>query len=233
MEYQPPLLEGHLLRRYKRFFADIRLANQHIITAHCPNTGSLRTCCEEGARVWVSKANNPKRKLAYTWEAVLSQGCMTGVHPRLANPLVEEALAAQKIHSLRPWPRWRREVAYPDGGRADFLLEGADGKPPCYVEVKSVSMRLDGIATFPDSVSARGTRHMEQLASLSKAGLKAVVFFVIQRTDCVTFRPADEIDPHYGKSLRNAIDSGVQVMAWCVQISTQALVLKRPCRVIL
>jgi sugar fermentation stimulation protein A len=227
MEFAQPLLRGRLLRRYKRFLVDIALDGGETITAHTPNTGSLRTCLEPGAEAWVSRSDNPKRKLAYTWELVRAGGGLVGVNTSLANRLAEEAIRAGRIPELDGYATVRREVRYGERSRVDLLL--CDGpQPPCWVEIKNVSMGLDGEAAFPDAVSARATRHMGELAAQVRAGQRAAVLFAVQRMDCTRFRPADEIDPAYGVALRRAAAAGVAVLAWRAEVSPRAIALAAP-----
>jgi sugar fermentation stimulation protein A len=227
MRFAAPLLRGRLLRRYKRFFVDIALEGGETITAHTPNTGSLRTCLEPDAEAYVSRSDNPHRKLAYTWELVRSAGSLVGVNTSLANALAAEAIGAGLIPALRGYATLRREVRYGTNSRVDLLLEDGAG-PPCYVEVKNVSMGREGIAAFPDAVSTRAVKHMGELAAQVRAGRRAAVLFVVQRMDCAAFQPADDIDPAYGQALRRAADAGVAVLAWRADVSPQGIALAEP-----
>jgi sugar fermentation stimulation protein A len=224
MEFPAPLLRGRLLQRYQRFFVDIALDDGATVTAHTPNTGSLRTCLEPGAEAWISRSDNPKRKLAYTWELVRSGGGLVGVNTGLANRLAEEAIRAGRIPPLAGYGTVRREVRYGVNSRVDLLLE--DGPAPrCWVEVKNVSMGRDGVAAFPDAVSTRAAKHMGELAAQVRAGARAAVLFAVQRMDCNLFRPADDIDPAYGTALRQAAAAGVQVLAWRAEVSPRGIAL--------
>ena len=159
MKFPEPLIPGQLLRRYQRFLADVRLADGRTVTAHCPNTGSMKGCQPEGARVWLSQSDNPRRKLAYTWELVEAEGTIIGALPNTANALAEEAVNAGVIAELAGHDSLRREVKYGENSRIDLLLESA-GRPPCWVEVKNVHwQRGPGIAEFPDGVTSRGAKH--------------------------------------------------------------------------
>jgi sugar fermentation stimulation protein A len=227
MEFPAPLLRGRLLQRYKRFFVDIALDGGETITAHTPNTGSLRTCLEPGAEAYVSRSDNPKRKLAYTWELVRSGAGLVGVNTALANTLAAEAIRAGRVPELEGYGTLRREVRYGVNSRVDLLLE--DGtQPPCYVEVKNVSMGREGIAAFPDAVSTRAAKHMGELAAQVRAGRRAAVLFCVQRMDCRVFRPADDIDPAYGEALRSAAATGVAVLAWRAEVSPRGIALVAP-----
>lgn len=220
MKFPEPLLRGTLLQRYKRFLVDIELDEGGMITAHTPNPGSMRTCLEPGSPAWVSPANNPKRKLKYTWELATSAGTVVGVNTLLANALAEEAIRGGVIGELAGYGGLRREVRYGQNSRVDIVLED-EGRPPHYVEIKNVSMGRDGVAGFPDSVSTRGAKHMRELADQVRAGHKATVLFAVQRQDCGLFRPADDIDPAYGQALRDAVQAGVQALAYRARISTR------------
>lgn len=217
MTFDSPLQGGHLIRRYKRFLADITLDGGEQITAHCPNTGSMMGCAEPGARVWVSRSDNPRRKYAHTWELVeAAPGVVVGVHTGRANALVEAAVLADRLPALAGYRQVRREVRVPDRPmRADLLLSGhADGEPDCLVEVKNVTAAVaEGIALFPDAVSARGTRHLEVLAAEARAGRRSALIFCVQRRDAREVRPADEIDPAYGRALRAALADGMEAYA--------------------
>ncbi|MBL8436714.1 MAG: DNA/RNA nuclease SfsA [Zoogloeaceae bacterium] len=208
----PPLTEGRLLRRYQRFLADVALADGSVVTAHCPNTGSMLGCKEAGSRVWLSAATRPTRKLPWTWELVeAAPGVKVGIHTGRTNALVREALGSGQIPSLRGYPRLRSEVALGPGTRIDFLLEGGD-RPPCYLEVKNVTAAVDaGVALFPDAVTTRGARHLEVLQREVAKGARAALVFCAQRGDVREIRPADAIDPHYGRRLREALAAGVEV----------------------
>ena len=227
MKFPTPLLRGRFQARYKRFFADILLDSGELITAHTPNTGSMLTCKEPGSLAYVSTNDNPNRKLKYTWELVRSGKALVGVNTAWANGLAAEAIRAGRIPELRGYPSLRREVNYGTGSRIDWLLEG-DGRPPCYVEVKNVTLGRDGVASFPDAVSVRAAKHMAELAAQVRAGNRAAVLFVVQRTDCEVMTAADDIDPAYGIALREAAGAGVLVLAWRARISPKQIRLVEP-----
>ncbi len=213
----PELQEGRLLRRYKRFLTDVELADGVVVAAHCPNPGSMKTMKEPGSRVWISAANNPKRKLAYTWELVESEQSMTLVNTTRANAIAAEALHAGVVHELCGFSELRSEVPY-GKSRIDFCLEFPSG--PCFVEVKNVTMYDGpGRAAFPDSVTARGTKHLRELMKMVTEGQRAVLLFCCSRDGTKSIRPADEIDPLYGKTLREAVASGVEVLAYGCEVS--------------
>ncbi len=222
MRFRTPLLRGRFERRYKRFFADVTLDSGETITAHTPNTGSLLSCNTPGALAYVSFEDNPKRKLKYTWELVQSGAGLVGVHTGRANDLAREAIEAGVVPELAGYPELQREVKYGVNSRIDFLLQGA-GRPPCYVEVKNVSLGREGVAAFPDAVTARGTKHLHELMREVEAGNRAAMLFIVQREDCEVLEPADDIDPVYGRTLREAAAAGVAVLAYRVAVSPEEL----------
>ncbi len=232
MIFAHPLLKGVLRRRYKRFFADISLDTGHTVTAHTPNTGSMLTCAEPGSLAYVSVNDNPRRKLRYTWELVRSGDGLVGVNTQLANPLAEEAIGAQRIPELAGYRRVQREVRYGANSRVDLLLSQGL-RPDFYVEVKNVSLGRAGVAAFPDAVSVRATKHMGELAAQVRNARRAAVLFVVQRMDCTVFTPADDIDPAYGAALRQAVQVGVQALAWQARVSPAGIELVAPLPVVL
>jgi sugar fermentation stimulation protein A len=228
MIFPAPLVRGRLARRYKRFFADVILDDGVELTVHCPNPGAMLGMNTAGMAVWVSRSENPKRKLAHTLELVEADGGPVGVNTMLPNRLVAEALAASAIPELAGYPTVRAEVKYGLGSRVDFLL-GGDGRPPCWVEVKSVTLRrADGVAEFPDCVSDRGLRHLAELRAMVEAGDRAVMLFVVQRADCESFDVAADIDPAYAAGLVAAVAHGVEVLCYDCQISPEGIRLSRP-----
>lgn len=230
MEFDQPLTEGILERRYKRFLADVRLADGKRITAHCPNTGSLMGCAEPGSRVWLSRSSNPKRKYRYTWELVeVRDGINVGINTGLTNRLVHEALKSGVIAELLGYASIRREVRFGmERSRVDFLLEDHGEVPRCFLEVKNVTAAVSGgIALFPDAVSVRGTRHLRELARVAESGDRATLCFCVQRDDANQVRPADEIDPDYGVALRRAMAAGVEVLAYRARVSPKEIRLER------
>lgn len=218
MEFERTLLPGRLLRRYKRFLADVELEDGQQVTAHTPNTGSMLGCAEPGSRVWLSISDNPARKYRYSWELVESLGgVMVGINTGLSNRLVEEAIRDGTVAELQDYPDIRREVRYgAENSRIDLLLEG-DG-PPCFVEVKNVTLVERGTAYFPDAVSARGSKHLRELAAVVRQGGRGVIFFCIQRQDASRLCPADHIDAVYGQTLRHALRAGVEALAYRAEV---------------
>ena len=227
MRFPTPLLEGRLLRRYQRFLADVDTA-AGILTAHCPNTGSMQGCAEPGMRVWLSPATNPARKLAWTWELVEAlPGVVVGMHTGRSNALVREAIEAGRVPELTGYPTIRPEVKYGEGSRIDLLLT-APGRPDCYVEVKNVTAAVAGrIGYFPDAVTTRGTKHLREMSAMIAAGHRAVLVFCVQRGDVECVRPADHIDPVYGRTLREALAAGVEVIALGATVWPAGIELER------
>lgn len=235
MKFDPPLVEGVLKRRYKRFLADVDLSGGEVITAHCPNTGSLMGCLEPGSKVWLSRSEKPHRKYPYTWELVQAAGRVTvGINTGLSNILVREALESGVIAELKGYASIRKEVRFGDeNSRVDLLLEDHVQLPRCYLEVKNVTAAVDGgVALFPDAVSVRGTRHLRELSRVVESGARAALCFCVQRSDVGEVRPADQIDPRYGKALREAIASGVEVMAYRARVSPKEIRLAKPIPVV-
>ncbi len=216
MNFDPPLVQGILLRRYKRFLADVILENGDEITAHCPNTGSMMGVADAGQRVWLAHRPSPTRKYAYSWELTqLADGTLVGVDTHRSNALVREAIEGGAIAELQGYERIVPESRYgSENSRIDFLL-GAASRPDCYVEVKNVTAAVEaGIALFPDAVSERGTKHLRELMGVVAEGARAVLVFCVQRDDVMEVRPADAIDPAYGQTLREALRAGVEAIAY-------------------
>lgn len=235
MRFHPPLEEGRLIRRYKRFLADIETATGELLTIHCPNTGSMFNCMVEGGQVWFSRSNDPKRKLPGTWEiAETPQGRLACVNTARANPLVEEALHAGVITELNGFTGLKREVPYgQEKSRIDFRLDYPDGA--AYVEVKSVTLGFGGtsVAAFPDAVTQRGAKHLRELAHLARSGVRAVQLYCVNLSGIDSVRPAEEIDAGYAAALREAKAAGVEVLAYGVQVGAQQIYIDRPLTVLL
>ena len=225
MRFTTPLEQGRLVRRYKRFFADIVTDTGETLCIHCPNTGSMLNCMGEGARVWFQRNSDPKRKLPGTWELVETpQGRLACVNTARANRLVEEALLAGTIKELDGFTALKREVAYGvESSRVDFRLNYATG--PAFIEVKSVTLGFGdtAVAAFPDAVTARGARHLRELAALARAGIRAVQLYCVNLSGVEAVRPASEIDPLYAAALADAIDAGVEVLAYGVELSPEEI----------
>ncbi|GGU57883.1 sugar fermentation stimulation protein [Pseudomonas laurentiana] len=229
MRFSPALEEARLLRRYKRFLADIELASGEQLTIHCPNTGSMLNCMVEGGKVWFSRSSDPKRKLPGTWEiSETPQGRLACVNTGRANALVEEALCAGRIKELAGFTALRREVPYgEENSRVDFRLEFPEG--PAYVEVKSVTLGFSDSTTaaFPDSVTQRGTKHLRELGALARQGVRAVQLYCVNLSGIDAVRPADEIDPAYAAALRVAVAEGVEVLAYGVSLDGERIEVDR------
>ena len=223
----PSLLEGRLIKRYQRFLADVELASGEVVTAHCPNTGSMLGLKDPGSRVWLSRADNPRRKLAFTWELVETMaGVQVGIHTGRANRLVEEALATGLLPKLAGYQALRRETRLGEASRTDLRLEWPG--QVCHVEVKSVTAAVaDGIGFFPDAVSLRAHRHLLELGRRVAAGERAAVVFCVQRGDVAAVRPADHIDPGFGQILRGAAGLGVEVYALGARVSAAEIRLQQ------
>jgi sugar fermentation stimulation protein A len=227
MDLPAPLTRGVLLRRYKRFFADVALADGAEITAHCPNPGAMLGLNTPGLPVWLSRSDDPKRKLAHTLELIEVDGALVGVNTMHPNKIAAEAVAEGLIPELAGYTSVRREVKYGENSRVDLVLE-APGRPPCFVEVKNCHLlRGGGLAEFPDSITARGLKHLGELAREARGGARAVMLFVIQRTDCIAFDAAHDIDAAYGAGLVAAAQAGVEVLCYDCQISPTRIRLNR------
>ena len=222
----PSLQPGILLKRYKRFLADIKLDNGSYITAFCPNSGSMLTCKEPGSPVMVSYHDKPGRKHAYTWEMIKINDGWVGINTHRPNILVSEAIAGQQIPELAGYTNIRREVAYGANSRIDILLE----KPNqlCYVEVKNVTLVRHGIIEFPDAVTSRGTKHLNELMEMVNQGHRAVMFYLVQRPDGDWFRPARDIDPVYAETLKKATAHGVEMLVYRAAVTPEEISITCP-----
>ncbi len=227
MKFSDPLLPGRLQRRYKRFLADVELESGETVTVHCPNPGSMLGLAEPGAKVWLSPARNPQRKLRYSWELVDLDGLLVGINTGHPNGIVAEALAAARIPELAGYADIKREVRYGRNSRIDLLLQDG-GRPACYVEVKNVHLlRRPRVAEFPDSVTARGTKHLGELAAMAEAGQRAVMLYLVQRGDCARVEIAADIDPVYDRALREARERGVEALCYACRVSPESIELDR------
>lgn len=224
MRFPSRLIRGVLVQRYKRFLADVRLESGEIVTVHCTNTGSMLGCKEPGSTVYLSRSPNKGRKLAFTWEMIQVDRTWVGINTLHPNRLVAEAVEAGAIAELRGYPTVRREVKVNAHSRLDLCLEGVHGC--CFVEVKNVTVSVDGAAAFPDAVSERATKHLKELIRLKRQNHRAVALFVVQRGDCQYFRPADEIDPEYGRWLRRAVQAGVEALPYCAHVTPREITLR-------
>lgn len=225
----PDLTRGILLKRYKRFLADVQLENGNIVTAHCANSGAMTQCSEPGRPVYLSHHDNPKRKLKYTWEMIDMQDSLVGVNTMIPNRLVETSIQAGRIPELSGYEQIRREVKV-GHSRLDLLLTDQAGNN-CFVEVKNCTLVENGKALFPDAVTTRGRKHLKELQTLVQSGNRCVMFFLIQRMDASEFQPADHIDPQYGLELRQARENHVEILVYDVRITMKDIRIraKLPC----
>lgn len=226
----PELIPGTLLKRYKRFLADVKLESGEIVTAHCPNTGSMKGCSERGRRIYLSSHNNPKRKYKYTWELIAMPTSLVGVNTLVPNRLVFKSIDQKLIPELSEYNHIEREVKVGEHSRIDLMLNDG-GTKRCYIEIKNCTLVSKAIAQFPDAVTSRGLKHIAELENLAKAGHRCMMFYFIQRMDAQVFRPADHIDPEYGRRLRQAVGKGIEVLAYDVRINLQGIELNKniPC----
>lgn len=232
MRFPSCLVRGALLRRYKRFLADVRLEGGGEVTAAVPNTGTMMGLCEPGSTVWLSRSGKPTRKYPHTWELIetdLGKGpVLVGINTGLPNKLVEEAITAGAIAELRGYPGLRRGVKYGLNSRIDLLLEAADGKR-CYVEVKNVHMsRKAGLAEFPDCVSERAAKHLAELTRMVADGHRAVMIYLVQRADTKGFKLAGDLDPKYLAAFTAARAAGVEALAYACDVSTNGFAVAKP-----
>jgi sugar fermentation stimulation protein A len=227
MKFDRPLNSATLIRRYKRFLADIELPSGERVTIHCPNTGSMKNCIAEGSQCWYSISDNPKRKYPFTWEiATTPDGYLAGINTGRANSLVREAIEHEVIGELTGYDNVRPEVKYgEENSRIDFLLS-TEGRPDCYVEVKNVTLGISrGQGLFPDAVSARGAKHLRELMWVVDQGYRAVLVFCVQHNGINCVSPADDIDPAYGQVLRDAMAHGVEVIAYVAHPSAEEITI--------
>ena len=230
MKFVPKLRQGMLIKRYKRFLADVSLPNGDIITIHCPNTGSMKNCLFPGQTVWFSTSDNPKRKYPNTWEIMTTdQQHLISINTGLANALAEEAIENSIIEELTGYTDLKREVKYgSENSRIDILLR-ADNQPDCFIEVKSCTLLEDECGYFPDSVTTRGQKHLRELMEMVKLGHRAVLLFVVQHTGIEHVKPAAHIDPEYADLLAQAIQAGVEVLAYKTELSAEGSKIVKPC----
>ncbi len=207
----PPLIKGKLVKRYKRFLADIELESGEVVTAHCPNSGSMKGCACPGSDAWISQSTNPKRKLKYTWELTRVDGTFIGINTLVPNRLVRASVENHLIPELSGYSRVRSEVKTSEHTRLDLMLEDDNGKR-CFMEIKNCTLVENGVARFPDAVTTRGQKHIQELVALAANGHRAVLFFLVQRTDAYAFTPAADIDPEYAEKLMQARLKGVEII---------------------
>ena len=220
MDFDRELVSGILLRRYKRFLADVTLRDGSTTTAHCANPGSMLGLAAPGSRVWLEPNDDPKRKLRYSWKLVeLADGELVGIDTGLPNRLLSRVLANREVPELRDYGNIRREVGYGKSSRVDFLLT-EPGLPDAYVEAKNVHLsRKGGLAEFPDSVTARGAKHLDELAGMVSLGCRGIMLYLVQRMDCTAFRLAADIDPAYARAFDKARSAGVEMLCYDTAIT--------------
>lgn len=238
MRFPSPLQPGRLVKRYKRFLADITLDTGEAITAHCANPGSMMGVAPEGARVWVSKSASKTRKLPYSWELVEIDGALVAINTNNPNKIAADAIEGDVIPELTGYASMKREVKYGENSRIDILLDTPKNTrsrtAPCYVEVKNVHlMRTPGLAEFPDSVTTRGAKHLVELAAMVAQGARAVMVYVVQRGDCREFRPAADLDPAYAAGLTTAVAAGVETLCYDCDVTTTEVILRRALPIVL
>ena len=237
MQLPSPLIEGRLVKRYKRFLADVELDDGSVVTAHCANPGAMTGLNMPGLPAFLSVSDNPKRKLKYSLELVQVEGGLVGINTSHPNGIVAEAISSGRVPELAGYSELRREVKYGTNSRVDILLEG-DGRPPCYVEVKNVHLRRPErahptAAEFPDSVTARGAKHLVELSAMVAEGARAVMVYLVQRGDCDHFRIAGDIDPAYRDGLDRAVAAGVETLCLACRITPEAIEVEKPLPVVL
>ena len=220
------LVRGILVKRYKRFLADVRLDNGKLVTAHCPNTGSMLGCSEPGQPVYLSLHDNPKRKLKYTWELIEMPTSLVGVNTLVPNRLVFQSASSGLIPELAGYQSVEREVKIGSNSRIDLRLSNGE-RDRCYVEIKNCTLVENGVARFPDAVTSRGLKHLYELEDLVKSGFRCVMFYFIHRMDARVFEPADQIDPDYGRGLRRVVKQGVEILTYDVSIDLTGIKLNR------
>ena len=223
MKFKDRLLQGTLVKRYKRFFVDINYKDK-IITAHCPNTGSMMGLLNKGNKTWFSESNNPKRKLKYSLEIIRVGKSLVGINTLLTNKLIFEALKSKKIKSLTKFDNIKTEAKFSNGTRFDFLISNA--KVKCLLEAKNVTLlRNNNIAEFPDAITSRGTKHLTELINAKKRGFQSCIIYLIQRQDCKAFKIAEDIDANYKIAFNKAIKAGVKILCYDCKINNEEIKL--------
>ena len=225
MKFKERLLQGALIKRYKRFFIDIKYKNK-IITAHCPNSGSMMGLLDRGNKAWFSLSNNPKRKLKYTLEMIEVKNKKVGINTLLTNKIVLEALKQKKINNLNKFNHIKAESKFSDGTRFDFLL--SNDKEKCFLEVKNVTLlRENKIAEFPDAITSRGTKHLNELCNAKKKGYQSYILYLIQRENCDSFKIARDIDEEYKIAFSKALKSGVKILCYDCKLNSEEIKLNK------
>jgi sugar fermentation stimulation protein A len=227
VRFEQPLIEGTLVRRYKRFLADVKLTNGQEVTVHCANPGSMTGCSEPGSKVLVSVAADPRRKFKHQLEIIYAGRIPVGIHTGRPNAVVAEAVGKGLIPELAGYATLRREVLFGRDRRIDLLLEG-NGLRSCYVEVKGVSLAAGDVAMFPDSITENGPQHMAELVDIVREGNRAMVFFLAQRADVERFKIADSADPEFGQAIRDAIARGVEIICYRAKVTRRGIEIDKP-----
>lgn len=229
MRFNDKLRPGRLIKRYKRFLADVEMLDGSVLTGYTPNTGSMRSCSEPGSNIWLSRSQNQNRKHAYTWELTeTAEGVLVGINTGMTNKVVREGIEQGVVAELQGYPALTEEVRYgKENSRIDLLLRN-DEQSCCYVEVKNVTWVESAIAFFPDAVTQRGSKHLRELIQMVREGHRAVLLFCIMRADAEILQPADRVDPVYGETLRAAIDAGVEVYAYFATVTLEGIELNSP-----
>ena len=221
MKFKERLLQGTLIKRYKRFFVDIKYKNK-IITSHCPNSGSMMGLLNEGNKVWFSRSNNPSRKLKHTLEIIEVKKKMVGINTLLTNKIVLDALNQKKIKNLIKFNNIKTEVKFSDNTRFDFLI--SNNKKKCFLEVKNVTLsRKKEIAEFPDAVTSRGTKHLNELINAKKKGYESYILYLIQREDCTSFKIAEDLDLEYKNTFNKALNNGVKMLCYDCKLNNEEI----------
>ncbi|TKG91975.1 DNA/RNA nuclease SfsA [Puteibacter caeruleilacunae] len=224
MNFETALIPGRLIKRYKRFLADVELADGTVVTAHCTNSGSMKSCLEDNARVYLSPVNDPKRKTKFTWEMIEINNSWVGINTSNPNKLAHEWISTNQIKGLEGYTHVKREVKFGDS-RFDIYAENDSEK--CFVEVKNVSMKENNYALFPDAVTTRGKKHLETLIQVKEQGIRAVMLYMIQRVDVDIFAAAKEIDPNYAETLKKAYDQGVEIIPLQVNVQPTSITIAK------
>lgn len=224
MKFKTQLVQGRLIKRYKRFLADVEMEDGSVVTAHCTNSGSMKSCIEAGAPVYLTPVNDPKRRTKFTWEMIFINNGWVGINTMVPNLLAFEAIRDGKIEKLKGYTSVRREVTFGDS-RFDIFAENDHEK--CFVEVKNVTMKEGDFALFPDAVTTRGRKHLETLMQVKKQGIRAVMLYVIQRMDVKKFGPARGIDPDYAATLQKAYASGVEIIPVQAEVTPEQIEIVR------
>ena len=225
MEFTKSLVKGKLIKRYKRFFTDIKLGKE-IVTAHCPNTGSMMGLLKKGSRAWLTKSNDPKRKLKYTLQIIQDRNSKVGINTHLTNKIVFDALNERKIQSFKNLDMIKQEVKFGENTRFDFLI--VEGTRKSFVEVKNVTLsRKKGVAEFPDAITSRGLKHIKELLKAEKKGFDIYFIYVIQREDCIKFELASDIDPEYCELLNKSVKKNLNVLCYDCKFSSKGIKLNQ------